>query len=165
MRLFAAIAPPQETLDRIEQIQKAVHREVRQKGSYPHRDKLHITLKFWGEELSLPTVKMLIEESLVGAAKIPILLDSLDGFPAHSRLKRVAFLNIAQPEPLIKIMRAMGEPEPHPHLTLSRYMQHAELPRLKFEPIAFDAESVILYDSIQFGADRRYVIQGQWPLM
>ena len=164
MRLFAAVFPPPEAKATIAAIQKRVHAEVKQKGTYPHPDKLHITLRFWGETLPQPTVKMFMHEVVQTLQPLKFRFEALDGFPPNARLKRVAFLAPSDPAPIAAVMRALGDSDPNPHLTLARYMQPAELPRFRFEPFEFVAEKIVLIDSLQFGAERNYAVVAEWKL-
>lgn len=163
MRLFAAIVPPSEALDQICAVQRKLHGDIRQKGSYPARERLHLTVKFWGD---VDKVEPLMGELADLALSMPVMhlrFATIDGFPPNARMKRVAFLKPDYNVQLTELMRRLSPGEdPHPHMTLARFMQPAELPRWRFDPIEFAADRLLLINSEQFGPERRYTVKSEW---
>lgn len=166
MRLFAAIFPPKDVLDAVEPIARRAHRDIPTKGAWVARERMHATLRFFGDRFRLEDCIRMVEDALHDTAPFTLRLIALDGFPA-SRLKRVVFLKPEENEMLAKIVSRLSDPaerDNSPHLTLARFNQPVELPRIKFNPIEWRVDRVSLVNSIQFGAEHKYSVVQEWAL-
>ncbi len=166
MRLFAALVPPEQVLEAAESIAARAHRDIKQKGAWVTADRMHITLKFFGDEFRQDDCIRMTETAIARASAFTLRLVELGGFPA-SRLKRVLFLKPEENEELSGILQRLSDPMhpiDQPHLTIARFNQPVELPRVKFEPIEWNVDKVTLINSLQFGADHKYVVVREWPL-
>lgn len=166
MRLFAAIFPPEEVLDAVEPIARRAHRDIATKGSWVARERMHTTLRFIGDRFRQEECIEMVADAVADAKPFTVRLVALDGFPA-CRLKRVVVLKLEGNEILSGIVSRLAdanERENSPHLTLARFNQPVELPRVKFDPIIWHVDRVSLINSIQFGAERRYSVVQEWIL-
>jgi 2'-5' RNA ligase len=166
MRLFAAIFPPKGVLDAVEPIARRTHREIPTKGAWVAPERMHTTLRFYGDRFRQEDCVRMVEDALRDTAPFTLRLTALDGFPA-SRLKRVLFLKPEENEMLAQILSRLSDPaerDNSPHLTFARFNQPVELPRIKFDPIEWRVDRVSLINSIQFGAEHRYSVVQEWPL-
>jgi 2'-5' RNA ligase len=167
MRLFAAIFPPPSVLDAIRTVSQRAHRDIPQKGAWVAPERLHITVKFFGDSLSQETCIEVCDDAFAGIQPIDIRLARISGFPP-SRLKRVLFLEPEQCEPLQLLFLRFedsNDENKQPHLTIARFNQPIELPRIKFDPIEWRIENAHLINSLQFGAERRYVTVKEWSFV
>lgn len=166
MRLFAAIVPPAEAIEQIAEVQKKAHTWIQAKGAYTKPDKFHITLQFFGEAFPQSVTEVQISEAIRGVGPFDLRLSILAGFP-DSRLKRVMHLEPDTCAEFLQIMKYWGtptEPNDRPHLTLARFNQPVELPRVKFEPIQFSVSSVRLLNSLHVGTESNYTLQNEFQL-
>ncbi len=166
MRLFAAIVPTSDAIQKIAEVQKKAHTWIQTKGSYVKPDKFHVTLQFFGDAFPQSVTETQISEAIKEVLPFDITLTTLSGFP-DSRLKRVVHLEPEPCEPLLKIMKYWGtpsEPNDRPHLTLARFNQPVELPKVKFDPIQFSVSSVRLLNSLHVGTESNYSLQKEFYL-
>ena len=164
MRLFAAIFPPPNVLEAIRPVSQRAHRDIPQKGAWVAQDRL---LRFFGETLPQEQCIEVCDEALNGIQPFELRLVRISGFPP-SRLKRVLFLEPEECDTFQLLLQRFddtNEENRHPHLTIARFNQPVELPRIKFDPIEWRVEGALLVNSLQFGAERRYVTVKEWSFV
>ncbi|MCW5947677.1 MAG: RNA 2',3'-cyclic phosphodiesterase [Fimbriimonadales bacterium] len=167
MRLFAASFPPPNVLEAIRPVSQRAHRDIPQKGAWVAQDRLHITLRFFGETLPQEQCIEVCDEALNCIQPFELRLVRISGFPS-SRLKRVLFLEPEECDTFQLLLQRFddtNEENRHPHLTIARFNQPVELPRIKFDPIEWRVEGALLVNSLQFGAERRYVTVKEWSFV
>lgn len=166
MRLFAGIFPDENALEKIIEVQTEFKEILNQKASWTKREKLHITLRFFGDDAEPETAEGIISDGIKDIKEFQISLVNLSGFPKPSRA-RVAFLDPAESVLLLNFAKKITPPhdrDPHPHLTLARVNPPQKLPKIEFEPIEFSAKKVLLVQSVLTGARRGYHILNEWKL-
>lgn len=161
-RLFAAIWPPEDVLDRID----ALHRPVDQGGRWTRRNQWHVTLRFLG-----PADVDEVVAVLEGVHHPPV---EAEVGPATAILGRgVIHLPVAGldslAEAVVDATRALGRPpEDRPflgHLTLARMAGDPPVGVLD-QPFSarFPVEAIHLVSSELGGNAARYDTVGTFPL-
>lgn len=166
MRLFAGIFPDEDALERIIEVQNEFKKTLKQKASWAKREKLHITLRFFGDNADLEKAEEVISDAIRDLREFEVSLVKLSGFPKPVRA-RVAFLEPIQSDYLMDFARNITPPDernPHPHLTLARLNPPQDLPKIVFEPIEFSVKKVLLVQSILSGDNQGYHILNEWKL-
>lgn len=166
MRLFAAVWPTDDALERCLAAQQELIFGIEGKASWTKRERMHITLRFFGTDFDPAIAHREVEAAIAGVQPFEVVLHKLGGFSSAKRA-RVAFLEPQRPSALDEIAKrlaAEGERDPQPHLTLARFPVPQKLPLLTFEPIAFPVGRVALVRSILAGANPRYEEVYSWEL-
>ncbi len=166
MRLFAGIFPDESALEKIIKVQTEFRELLNQRASWVKREKLHITLRFFGDDAEPEKVEAIISGGIKDIKEFEISLVSLSGFPKPSRA-RVAFLEPTDSVSLINLSKNISsrhERESHPHLTLARVNPPQQLPKVEFEPIGFSVKKVLLVQSVLSGEQQGYHVLNEWKL-
>ncbi len=166
MRLFAGIFPDEHAIEKIIEVQAEFKSTLNQKASWIKREKLHITLRFFGDDADPEKAEAIVSDAIKDLRGFQVSLVKLSGFPKPCRA-RVAFLEPVESVPLINLSKDMSPPHeryPHPHLTLARLNPPQELPKIAFEPIEFSAKKVLLVQSILSGESQGYHVLNEWKL-
>ena len=166
MRLFAGVFPSTEALEKIVAVQQEMISKTTCKASWTKPEKMHLTLRFYGscEDVEKPLTQ--IEGSLSDIGRFSFHLQKAGGFPS-ARRARVAFLDPVESEKLFLIanrLKAEGERDPHPHLTLARFREPSALPDVSFDPITFDVDRIALVSSVLGKGGATYQIVREWEL-
>jgi RNA 2',3'-cyclic 3'-phosphodiesterase len=179
LRLFAAIALPDEVSERLLALMKGVPG-----AKWRPRENLHLTLRFFGE-LTEPVAEDLdtaIEEAVRGHAPFELQLKSAGSFGGAD--PHALWIGAAENEALKSLAAACEKaarrvklkPEPHkftPHVTIA-YLSGALLDRVQafesrlglFEAPPFDVTSFGLYSSItRKSAPSLYRLEAEYPLL
>jgi 2'-5' RNA ligase len=179
LRLFAAIALPDEVAQRLLALMKGVPG-----AKWRPRENLHLTLRFFGE-LTEPVAEDLdtaIEEAVRGHAPFELQLKSAGSFGGAD--PHALWIGAAENEALKSLAAACEKaarrvklkPEPHkftPHVTIA-YLSGALLDRVQafesrlglFEAPPFLVESFGLYSSItRKSAPSLYRLEAEYPLL
>jgi RNA 2',3'-cyclic 3'-phosphodiesterase len=179
LRLFAAIALPDEVAQRLLALMKGVPG-----AKWRPRENLHLTLRFFGE-LTEPVAEDLdtaIEEAVRGHAPFELQLKSAGSFGGAD--PHALWIGAAENEALKSLAAACEKaarrvklkPEPHkftPHVTIA-YLSGALLDRVQafesrlglFEAPSFLVESFGLYSSItRKSAPSLYRLEAEYPLL
>ncbi len=158
MRLFTAIALPQETKDKFLEIARG-----KLPIPYVNADHLHITLNFLGESDTDETakIKKSWKENLDGSKKFKIEFEKLIKFrqQIHMTVKENPDLNKLQAK-LAKHFTSIGIRPAHPkyyaHMTIgnlhmdkvmNRERKIEEFPNEELDKISFEADAVTLFES------------------
>ena len=166
MRLFAGIFPDEYALEKIIEVQTEFKKTLNQKASWTKREKLHITLRFFGDDAEPEKAAAIVSDAIKDIREFQVSLVNLSGFPKPYRA-RVAFLEPIQSDYLMDFARNITPPDernPHPHLTLARLTPPQQLPKIAFEPIEFSAKKVLLVQSILSGDNQGYHVLNEWKL-
>jgi 2'-5' RNA ligase len=179
LRLFAAIALPDEVAQRLLALMKGVPG-----AKWRPRENLHLTLRFFGE-LTEPVAEDLdtaIEEAVRGQAPFELQLKSAGSFGGAD--PHALWIGVAENEALKSLAgacekaarRVKLKPEAHkftPHVTIA-YLSGALLDRVQafesrlglFEAPPFDVTSFGLYSSItRKSAPSLYRLEAEYPLL
>jgi 2'-5' RNA ligase len=179
LRLFAAIALPDEVAQRLLALMKGVPG-----AKWRPRENLHLTLRFFGE-LTEPVAEDLdtaIEEAVRGHAPFELRLKSAGSFGGAD--PHALWIGVAENEALKSLAgacekaarRVKLKPEAHkftPHVTIA-YLSGALLDRVQafesrlglFEAPPFDVTSFGLYSSItRKSAPSLYRLEAEYPLV
>lgn len=176
LRLFAAIALPEDMLDRLDLLQRDIHG-----AQWRERDALHLTLTFFGD-VSVPVAREL-DEMIAQIRSAPFDL-ALEGVGWFGRKEPTAlWAGVAPSEPLVKLAhrceragRSLGLDLPgrtyRPHVTLAYCAgtslreaagyQH-EMREFRTEP--FTVEQFELYSSHRTRGQNRYDEEATYPLI
>ena len=166
MRFFAGVFPPAEALEKIVAVQQEMISKTTCKASWTKPEKMHLTLRFYGscEDAEIPLKQ--IGDSLSDIGRFSFHLQKAGGFPS-ARRARVAFLDPVESGGLFLIanrLKAEGEHDPHPHLTLARFRESSSIPEITFDPIAFDVARVALVNSVLGKGGAKYEILREWEM-
>ena len=181
MRLFVALPIPDPASQEIAALLarlRASDWPVRWVGD----EKLHVTLKFYGEVA--PERLEVIEESVRlaarGAGPMPLRLDALGAFPSVQHA-RVLWLGLEAP-PALELLQdrlerageAIGFPPEgrpfRPHVTLGRVREGHRIPANAFQDYEVErlpllAEELVLYESLLSPDGPRYEARLTLPLV
>lgn len=135
------------------------------KGRWVKPERLHITLRFFGDEASVEDAAEQIERAIMSVSRFTISLDSISAFPNPSR-GRVLFLAASEDEALVSLCRRLDESDrdPKPHLTLARFERPVRVPQVAFEPIEYPVTELLLVQSVLSGPDTGYHVLRRWLL-
>jgi RNA 2',3'-cyclic 3'-phosphodiesterase len=179
LRLFAAIALPDDVAERLLALMKGVPG-----AKWRPRENLHLTLRFFGE-LTEPVAEDLdsaIEEAVRGHRPFELQLKSAGSFGGAD--PHALWIGAAENEALKSLVAACHKaarrvklkPEPHkftPHVTIA-YLSGAPLERVQafesrlglFEAPLFMVESFGLYSSVtRKSAPSLYRLEAEYPLL
>jgi 2'-5' RNA ligase len=161
MRLFAAIFPPESVLPRISAVAKAVN-ILHTSAIAVKQEKMHVTLQFFGDA-DLEECSAKIDKAVaLFPESFDVSLDHVDAFPLR-KTARVIFAGAENPEPIVRLMKALMTKRPHAHLTLARLPKPRTVKLMQIEPITFRADRVVLVNSV-LGENAKYEILREWPL-
>lgn len=166
MRLFAAVFPTEEVLHQLEAVQRELMKLVAAPCSWTKRDRMHLTLRFFGDDADPSHAEQTVESVVATARAGELVMDHCSGFPNPKRA-RVLFAGTATPdERVLHLSRALNPEErnPIPHLTLGRPRQAIQVPSVRFEPILFEVRELVLVHSILGGPQAGYHILKTWVL-
>jgi 2'-5' RNA ligase len=126
MRLFIAIAIPEEIKDYLVKIQQGIDKDIA-KIKLVNKDQMHLTLKFLGEieENKINDIKNKLKGTKFNPFKTK--LTSLGVFPDENYI-RVVWIGLKDHENIIKLQKQVDDSltmfrkdkKFHPHLTLAR---------------------------------------------
>lgn len=166
MRLFAGVFPSEETLLCLEALQNELKARVSAPCSWTRRDRMHLTLRFFGDDADPSLTSREVEQALRDATRGELVLDVCSGFP-NLRKARVLFAGASEPdERVVQLNKSLNpqERDPVPHLTLGRPRRAIQVPQIRFEPIAFEVQQIALVHSILAGPQAGYHILETWTL-
>lgn len=166
MRLFAAVFPSEAALRSLLALQSDLKRYVDAPCSWTRSDRIHLTLRFFGDEAEPDSVSQELERVVAGARAGNLMIDQCSGFP-NARRARVLIAGSTKPdERVLHIARSLDsrDRDPVPHLTLGRPRRAVEVPQVQFEPIPFEVHQVALVHSILAGPEAGYHILETWSL-
>jgi RNA 2',3'-cyclic 3'-phosphodiesterase len=174
MRLFVAVPIPDPARGQILRLLGQLR-----EGSWPVRwvpdEGLHMTLKFFGEvgPERLDVIVEAIRFAADGTDSLPLRLGELGAFPSRAR-PRVLWIGI-EAQPSLELLQdriergceAIGFPPEgapfQPHVTLGRVREGQRFPARGlddhaegFEPVAFVAQELVLYESMLTTKGPRY---------
>jgi 2'-5' RNA ligase len=178
MRLFFALPLPGQVQDALASFQSQA-KAAGATASWPDPRGLHVTLAFLGEveEARVPGMLAIARHVAGQHTTFPLQTSRLGGFP-KDHAARVLWLGLeaqlALP-PLVETLRldlraagANFDDKPfRAHLTLARFKVPRDLarfPGLPPLPMAFEAQELVLYQSVQTSSTTRYVPLGTAPL-
>lgn len=178
LRLFAAVAIPDDVADRLIALQKGVGG-----AKWRPRENLHLTLRFFGEiaEPLADDLDAALEEAARGIGPFDLTLKGAGWFGGAD--PHALWIGAAESLTLTKLAaacekaarRAGLKPEPHkftPHVTLA-YLSNAPLDRVQafvtrlglFEAPPFRVETFGLYSSFtRKSAPSLYRLEAEYPL-
>lgn len=166
MRLFAACFPPKDALDKILVVQTKLRSHLNSNASWVSRDRMHITLRFYGDDANIASCEKWIDQAVRGVRAFSIRIARIGGFPNLSQA-RTLFL---EPDECHELQllgnRLADDPSKswHPHLTLARLRSPAKVSPLSFDPIEFPITEVLLVHSLLLKAHSRYECVRSWSL-
>ncbi|MBL1150861.1 MAG: RNA 2',3'-cyclic phosphodiesterase [Fimbriimonadales bacterium] len=165
MRLFGGVFPDENGRNQAATVASALRELLHGKGRWVKPEKLHITLKFFGDEASVEDAAEQIERAVQDAKAFTLSLDSISAFPNPSR-GRILFLAASEDEALVSLCRRLDESDrdPKPHLTLARFERPVRVPQVDFEPIEYPVTELLLVQSVLSGPDAGYHVLRRWPL-
>lgn len=166
MRLFAAVFPSERALQRLEVLQSELKAHIDAPCSWTRRERMHLTLRFFGDDADPLVTAQEVERAVLGAAAGELVMDVCSGFP-NPRKARVLFAGASAPdERVVQLNKRLNprEREPVPHLTLGRPRRTIQAPPVEFEPIAMEVSQVALVHSILAGPQAGYHILDTWTL-
>lgn len=166
MRLFAAVFPSDGALQRLEALQSELKALISAPCSWTRRERMHLTLRFFGDDADASHTAQEVERAVLGAAAGELVMDLCSGFPSP-RKARVLFAGASAPdERVVQLSKRMNprEREPVPHLTLGRPRRTIQVPTVEFEPIALEVSQVALVHSVLSGPLVGYHIIETWTL-
>lgn len=166
MRLFAAVFPTEDTLHRLEQLQRELMARISAPCSWTRREKMHLTLRFFGDDADPWDATGAVERAVRTAAACDLKMDMCSGFP-NPRRARVLFAGASEPdERVMRLSQSLNplERDPVPHLTLGRPRRPVSVPEVEFEPIPMELSTVALVHSILSGPEAGYQVLETWAL-
>lgn len=166
MRLFAAVFPSEAALRSLVALQRDLKRHVDAPCSWTRAERIHLTLRFFGDDAEPSATARELEQAVAGATAGNLVLDQCGGFP-NARRARVLFVGSTSPdERVLHIARTLGERdrEPVPHVTIGRPRRTVQVPGVEFDPIQFEVRQVALVHSILAGPETGYHILETWTL-
>ncbi|MER3413312.1 MAG: RNA 2',3'-cyclic phosphodiesterase [Armatimonadota bacterium] len=166
MRLFAAVFPSEDVLQRLATLQSTLRARVSVPCSWTRRERMHLTLRFFGDDANPSLTAREVERALLDATAGELVIDVCSGFPNPSKA-RVLFAGASEPdERVVQLNKRLNlrEREPVPHLTLGRPRRTIQVPQVEFEPIAMEVSCVSLVHSVLFGPQAGYHILETWTL-
>lgn len=157
--------PDENGRNRAASVASALRGLLHGKGRWVKPEKLHITLKFFGDEASVEDAAEQIERAIMGVPRFTLSLDSISAFPNPSR-GRILFLAASEDDLLVSFCRRFDESDraPKPHLTLARFERPVRIPQIDFDPIEYPVLEVLLVQSVLSGPDAGYHVLQRWPL-
>jgi RNA 2',3'-cyclic 3'-phosphodiesterase len=178
LRLFAAIAIPDDIADRLVALQKGIGG-----AKWRPRENLHLTLRFFGDvaEPVADDLDATLEEAARGFAPFEVALKGAGTFGGVD--PHALWVGVAESAALTKLAascekaarRAGLKPEPHkfiPHVTLA-YLSNAPLDRVQaftaglglFATAPFKIDRFGLYSSVtRKSAPSLYRLEAEYPL-
>lgn len=177
MRLFFAIPLPLRLKDELARFQaRARHAGVA--ASWPDPQGLHLTLAFLGEqdESSVPAMLDMALQVATGHSAFPLRTFHLGGFPKDSAA-RVLWLGVEEQPALpllaedlrrgLRVAALTFDDKPFKaHLTVARFKTAQDVARFQEppSPMAFEAQELVLLQSVLTPSGSRYVSAGSAPL-
>ena len=165
-RLFFALWPDTDIRSEID----GLNQSIDQPGRKLVPENLHITLVFLGNVSDEIAEALQQQAAFISARPFSLTFDEID----YWRRPRVLCMTCQrQPKPLYQLVNAltrMVEAFPvkldkrafRAHITLIRKAKSR--PRCDFEPIAIDADSFVLVQSVSTENGVRYDVLARWPL-
>jgi 2'-5' RNA ligase len=166
MRLFAACFPPHNVLEKIIAIQTKLRSYGHANASWVDQERLHITLRFYGNNANINSCARLIDEAIQGINIFRVKLTAIGAFPNLSKA-RTLFLQLENCPELQLLGERLGDPPSknwHPHLTLARFREPAKISSFSFDPIEFQINEVLLIQSLLLKTHSQYERIRTWPL-
>lgn len=161
MRLFAGIFPPSDALEEICKVQERLRAMVHEKARWVPKERMHLTLRFYGNDAELETTREHFRYAVGGIRAFTLRLTEVSGFPSVQKA-RVLFLSPGHHSELIALAARFdkgSQEEAIPHLTLARLdWRRISVPVVSFEPIMFWVKEVVLVHSILGGRAPRYEV-------
>ena len=174
MRLFAAVPIPEPGRGQIARLLARL-RDLKWPLRLVHDHGVHLTLKFFGEVPPgrLEVIEEVVRGAVVGTGVLPLRLAEIGAFP-DPRRPRIIWVGLEAP-PALELLQdrlerraeAIGFPPEgtpfRPHVTLARVREGQRLPAGalesladEYEPAAFLASELILYESVLGRGGLRY---------
>ena len=131
LRTFLAITPPSDIQSMLFDYGKRIHERFSDAWKFEKREKLHLTLQFFGnlENEDLKKVTAVVRETIQKAEPFMLSVMGVTGYPIVARAT-VLVLELSYPEELFAMRQSMigafkknGLPAEHrftPHITLAR---------------------------------------------
>lgn len=165
-RLFFALWPDAASRSQIDQLNQTLD----QPGRKLVAENLHITLVFLGNVSDEIAAAVQQQAGTISARPFSLTFDEIDYW---RRPKVLCMTCQRQPKPLYQLVNAltrMVEAFPlkpdkrafRAHITLMRKAKSR--PKCDFEPIAIDADSFVLVQSVSTENGVRYDVLARWPL-
>jgi 2'-5' RNA ligase len=161
MRLFAAIFPPPDVVQKLAEVSQAV-KALHTSAITVKPEKMHVTLRFFGDADLEKTVNIVNEAVSKYGESFDLTFDHIDAFPLR-KTARVIFAGAQDPRPVLRLMKAVETDRPHAHLTLARLPKPRTVKLAKFEPITFRADRIVLVNST-LGEGGKYETLQEWKL-
>lgn len=174
MRLFAAVPIAEPARGEIAKLLARL-REPGWPLRLVHDHGLHLTMKFFGEVPPgrLEVIEEAVRASVPGTGALPLQLAEIGAFPSVHR-PRIVWVGLSAP-PQLELLQdrlerraeAIGFPPEgtpfRPHVTLARVREGQRLPAgaleglaAEYEPMAFLASELVLYESVLGRGGPRY---------
>jgi RNA 2',3'-cyclic 3'-phosphodiesterase len=155
MRLFFGIFPPESVIHEAVAIRDRVPPPKNAKWVAP--EKMHVTLRFLGEQPSLDSFIDLGERVARNHSPFTIALGGVGDF-GH-----VLWIGVLEADPLIKLATELGAVDYHPHLTIAR-ARRAHASNVEGRTSSFRVASFDLIESIGGRYESRHSFTlGQTP--
>ena len=173
MRIFTAVEIPEEAKLSIYNAIKNINTKAHVK--WVIKDNFHITLKFFGEVKSLPSLENVLKDACNYFEPFNVSLSGLGAFPSKSRVK-VLWIGLGEGENELKNIYKNIEDkivdlgfkkekrDYTPHITIGRIKKGIlKFPEIEFSYPPFPATKITLFESILKPSGPIYRIINRFP--